>query len=88
MEYEAAEEIEVSVDLERLLNSKVVVFVKDGRKLQGILKQYDAYMNLLLENVEEYLKNGSTRSYKTLLVKGGNVHTISIAKPVPDTQSP
>ncbi|KUO41892.1 MAG: hypothetical protein APU95_04020 [Hadesarchaea archaeon YNP_N21] len=88
MEYEATEEVEVSVDLKGLLNSKVVVCVKDGRKLQGILKQYDDYMNLLLENVEEYSKNGLTRNYKMLLVKGGNVHSISIAKPAPDSQSP
>jgi len=65
------------IDLEKLLNMKVVVRVKDGRMLKGLLTQYDEYMNLLLEGVEEYSGDELVGSHKLMVVKGGNVQAIS-----------
>jgi small nuclear ribonucleoprotein (snRNP)-like protein len=65
------------VNLERLLRSKVVVHVKDGRRLQGVLAQYDDYMNLLLKDVEEYLEEKLLNRHKLIMVKGGNIQAIS-----------
>ena len=42
------------IDLEKFLNVKVIVHIRDGRTLRGLLTKYDDYMNLLLEDVEEY----------------------------------
>jgi len=68
---------EQPIDLEKLLNTVVTVRVRDGRKLKGLLTQYDEYMNLLLENVEEYSGEEIVGRYKLMVVKGGNVQAIS-----------
>jgi len=70
-------EEEKPIDLEKLLNTKVVVRVRDGRMLEGLLTQYDEYMNLLLENVEEYSNEEVVGHHKLMVVKGGNVQAIS-----------
>lgn len=66
-----------SSDLKRLLNTRVTVQVKNGRSLRGLLTQYDEYMNLLMEDVEEYSNDEPTGRHKLIIVKGGNVQTIS-----------
>ena len=63
--------------LEKFLNTRVIVYVKNGRRLKGLLTQYDEYMNLLLEDVEEYSGDDIVGHYKLILVKGGNVQAVS-----------
>lgn len=70
-------EKETQIDLEKLLNAIVMVSAKDGRRFRGKLTQYDAHMNLVLEEVEELSKDG-TAKHKLILVKGGNVSSISV----------
>jgi len=68
---------EKPIDLEKLLKTTITVRVRDGRRLKGLLSQYDEYMNLLLENVEEYSGEEITGRHKLMVVKGGNVQVIS-----------
>jgi small nuclear ribonucleoprotein len=68
---------EQPIDLEKLLNTMVKVRVRDGRRLEGLLTQYDEYMNLLLENVEEYSGEEIIGRHKLMVVKGGNIQAIS-----------
>jgi len=68
---------EQPIDLEKLLNTIVAVRVRDGRVLKGLLTQYDEYMNLLLEDVEEYSGEEIVGRHKLMVVKGGNVQAIS-----------
>ncbi len=74
----AEPEKETQVDLEKLLNAIVVVSAKDGRRFRGKLTQYDAYMNLVLEEVEEFPQEGPAAKHKLVLIKGGNVSSISV----------
>jgi len=67
-----------AMDLGKLLNARVVAYTRDGRRLQGTLTQYDDYMNLLLEDVEEYAGDKLVDKYKILIVKGGNIQAISV----------
>ncbi len=71
-------EKETQVDLEKFMNATVVVSAKDGRKFRGKLTQYDAHMNLVLEEAEELSSEGSAVKHKILLIKGGNVSAISV----------
>jgi small nuclear ribonucleoprotein (snRNP)-like protein len=66
------------IDLQKLLNTRVVVHVRDGRKLSGTLTQYDEYMNMLLEDVDETMRDKPANKYKLLVIKGGNVQAISV----------
>ncbi len=66
------------IGLEKLLNVIVVVSAKDGRRFRGKLTQYDDYMNLVLEEVEELSKEGLAAKHKLILIKGGNISSISV----------
>ena len=70
-------ENEKQVDLGKLLNVIVEVRAKDGRRFRGKLTQYDVHMNMVLEEVEELSKEGSAK-HKLILIKGGNVSSISV----------
>jgi small nuclear ribonucleoprotein len=65
------------LDLEKFLNKRITVHVRNGRKLRGNLTQYDDYMNLLLEDAEEYSGDEIINRYKLIFIKGGNVQAIS-----------
>ncbi len=65
------------IGLEKLLNVIVVVSAKDGRRFRGKLTQYDDYMNLVLEEVEELSKETPAK-HKLIMIKGGNVSSISV----------
>jgi small nuclear ribonucleoprotein (snRNP)-like protein len=71
------EEDKAQVGLEKFLNSVVVISAKDGRKFRGRLTQYDEYMNLVLEDVEEFSGEEQAVKHKLVLIKGGNVSAIS-----------
>jgi small nuclear ribonucleoprotein len=60
------------------LNKQVLVKLKGGRELRGILKSFDQHLNLLLEEVEE-VKEGRSRKLGTVLIRGDNVILISPA---------
>ena len=77
-EARAEPEKETQVDLEKFLNVIVVVSAKDGRKFRGKLTQYDAHMNLVLEEVEELSNQSPAAKHKLVLIKGGNVSAISV----------
>jgi len=77
---EEAEKAEgpAAMNLQKLLNTRVVVHARDGRKFHGLLTQFDEYMNLLMEDVEERVEEKPVNKYKLLIVKGGNVQAISV----------
>ena len=62
--------------LEKSINKKMSLQLKDGRVIEGKLAGYDQYMNLVLEESEE--KSGETgRRLGTLVLRGNNVVSIS-----------
>ncbi len=61
-------------------NSLVLVRLRGGRQVRGILRGFDAHMNLILDDAEEILEDGSTKSRGTIVVRGDNVVFIA---PVP-----
>ena len=77
-EARAEPEKETQVDLKKFLNATVIVGAKDGRRFRGRLTQYDAHMNLVLEEVEEFSGEGPVAKHKLVLIKGGNISSISV----------
>ena len=59
----------------------VLVKLRGSREVRGKLKSYDQHLNLVLEDAEEVLSNGSTRKLGTLVIRGDNVVLISPASP-------
>ncbi|MCK5559293.1 MAG: RNA-binding protein [Thermoplasmata archaeon] len=62
--------------LEKTLNRKLSLLLKDGRILEGTLIGFDDYMNMVLEDTEE-LKEDNQRRLGTVVLRGNNIITIS-----------
>ncbi|MEE9593204.1 MAG: LSM domain-containing protein [Thermoplasmata archaeon] len=62
--------------LERSLNKKVSLILKDDRVLVGTLVGYDDYMNMVLEDTEE-TQGEQVRRVGTVVLRGNNVVTIA-----------
>lgn len=64
--------------LDQVLNRQpVIVCLKGGRELRGVLQGYDVHMNLVLDRAEEVAEDGQVRGVGTLIVRGDNVIYIS-----------
>ncbi len=64
--------------LSEYLESNVLVKLKGGRTVKGVLKSYDQHLNLILADAEEIDSKGS-RPLGLVLVRGDNVVMISPA---------
>ena len=63
--------------LEKSLNQKLSLLLKDGRIIDGKLTGYDEYMNMVLSDVEEtFVEN--KRRLGTIILRGNNVVSISL----------
>ena len=65
--------------LEDFLEGDVLVQLKGGRMLKGILEAYDNHLNVLLRQAQE-IESNRVRELGTVLVRGDNVIVISPAK--------
>ncbi len=61
--------------LEKSLNKRVSLVLKDNRMLEGILVGFDDYMNMVLEDTEETMGD-QVRRIGTVILRGNNVVTI------------
>jgi small nuclear ribonucleoprotein len=59
------------------LNNTVIVGLKGGREIRGVMVSYDVHMNIVLEKAE-HLENGEVkRGIGTVLLRGDSVVYIS-----------
>ena len=63
--------------LEKAMNQKLSLLLKDGRLIEGKLLGYDEYMNMVLDEVEENMEENKRRLGKIIL-RGNNVVSISL----------
>lgn len=63
--------------LEKVLNSRVVVKLRGGRELRGILEAYDLHLNLVVVDAEEVEGEEPRRRLGTVIVRGDNVVFLS-----------
>lgn len=62
--------------LEKSLNKRVTLLLKDSRTLEGRLVGYDEFMNMVLEDTEERTVD-KTRKIGSVILRGNNVVSIS-----------
>jgi small nuclear ribonucleoprotein len=62
--------------LEKSMNQKITLLLKDNRILEGRLIGFDEYMNLVLDETEERMGDKARRLGKVVL-RGNNVVSIS-----------
>ncbi|MFE3845335.1 LSM domain-containing protein [Thermoplasmatota archaeon] len=63
--------------LEKSVNQKLCLLLKDGRLVEGKLSGYDEYMNMVLDDVEETYEDAKRR-LGTIILRGNNVVSISL----------
>jgi small nuclear ribonucleoprotein len=62
--------------LEKSLNKKISLLLKDNRILEGKLVGFDDYMNMVLEDTEETAADNKRR-LGLVILRGNNVVSIS-----------
>ncbi len=65
-------------ELRNYVGSSVLVKLKGGKGIKGILRSYDQHLNLVVENAEE-VDSESSRMLGLVLIRGDNVILISPA---------
>lgn len=63
------------------IGSIVLVKLRGANEVRGRLKSYDQHLNLVLEDAEEVLGDGTTRKLGTIVIRGDTVLLISPAQP-------
>ncbi len=64
--------------LEKHLEQRMRLILKDGRQLEGDFVGYDQYMNVVLEETEES-SDDATRRLGTVVLRGNNVVSMVLA---------
>ena len=62
--------------MEKSLNKKILLKLKDGRVLEGKLTGFDDYMNMVIEDTDERTSEQSRR-LGTVVLRGNNVVSMS-----------
>lgn len=63
--------------LEKSVDKRISLLLKDNRVLEGKLTGYDDYMNMVLEDTEEHAAD-QNRRLGTVVLRGNNVVSIAI----------
>ena len=63
--------------LERSVGKTVLIKVRGGRTLRGILEGFDQHVNLYMSGAEEISDSENIRSIGTIVLRGDNVIMIS-----------
>jgi small nuclear ribonucleoprotein len=63
--------------LDESVGKTVLIKLKGGKVIRGVLQGFDQHMNLSLETAEEILEDGKTNSLGTLIMRGDNIIMIS-----------
>jgi len=62
------------------IGSIVLVRLKGGREIRGILRSFDQHLNLVLDEAEEMRRDNKVRKLGLIIIRGDNVVLVS---PVP-----
>ncbi|MDR4512943.1 MAG: RNA-binding protein [Nitrososphaeraceae archaeon] len=63
--------------LDESFGKVVLIKLKGGKVIRGVLHGFDQHMNLLLENSVEIFDDGKTSDLGSIVVRGDNVVIIS-----------
>jgi len=58
-------------------NKRVILELKNGKRLIGILKSFDIHINIVLFDTEEYVNNELQRKIGVAFVRGDTIILIS-----------
>jgi len=59
--------------LQAAQNSQILLRLKDGTEYKGLLKEIDAYMNMILCNATEIMDGSPVAKYNEIFIRGNNL---------------
>ncbi len=59
--------------LQNSQGSIILLRLKDGTEYRGLLKEIDAYMNMILENATELMEGQPIAKYNEIFIRGNNL---------------
>ena len=59
--------------LQNAQNSIILLRLKDGTEYRGLLKEIDAYMNMILEDAVEIMDGSPVAKYNEIFIRGNNL---------------
>ena len=59
--------------LQNSQGSIILLRLKDGTEYKGLLKEIDAYMNMILEDATEMIDGSPVAKYKEIFIRGNNL---------------
>ncbi len=59
--------------LQNAQNSQILLRLKDGTEYKGLLKEIDAYMNMILEEALELIDGSPVARYNEIFIRGNNL---------------
>ncbi|BAJ50956.1 small nuclear ribonucleoprotein [Candidatus Caldarchaeum subterraneum] len=63
--------------LSKSVGSTVLVRLRNGKVLRGLLKGYDQHMNIVLEDTDELIDENTQNKLGTIVVRGDSIVMIS-----------
>jgi small nuclear ribonucleoprotein len=63
--------------LDESVGKVVLIKLKGGKMIRGLLQGFDQHMNLSLEKAEEVAEDGKPSPLGTLIVRGDNIIMVS-----------
>ncbi|KAL0478507.1 U6 snRNA-associated Sm-like protein LSm5 [Acrasis kona] len=73
--------------VDRCIGSQMFVIMKDDKELVGTLRGFDDYINMVLENVTEYVYTDGGRrenKHESILLNGNNISMLVPGSKGPD----
>ena len=65
--------------LKKFVGKKILVKLKNDETIQGVLKNFDQHMNLILTDTDN-TSNQGTKHYSEIVLRGSNVLAVSLEK--------
>jgi small nuclear ribonucleoprotein len=65
--------------LNKSIGGQVMIRLKNGTEIRGVVNSFDVHMNIVLENAEELSDGDLKTKLGTILLRGGNILFVSPA---------
>uniref|UniRef100_A0A5K3FNS0 Small nuclear ribonucleoprotein G n=1 Tax=Mesocestoides corti TaxID=53468 RepID=A0A5K3FNS0_MESCO len=65
-------------DLKKYLDKRVCLKLNGNREVVGLLRGFDAFMNMVIEECQEVTKSGQQINIDTIVVRGNSVNIVEV----------